>query len=137
MKRLLLSALLLGVTLAGAAGDSMPPTPSVRNAEVERGRKLIQNRQETGCVLCHTIPGFKDGGEMGPNLTGLSQRLTPDQIRMRIADPRVINPQSFMPASFSAEGLQHVAKPLIGKTVLSEQGLEDIIAYLLEATKGP
>jgi sulfur-oxidizing protein SoxX len=137
MKRLLLSALLFGVTAAGAAGDSMPPTPSVRNAEVERGRKLIQNRQETGCVLCHTIPGFKDGGEMGPNLTGLSQRLTPDQIRMRIADPRVINPQSFMPAYFSAEGLHNVAKPLIGKTVLTEQGLEDIVAYLLEATKGP
>jgi len=137
MKRLLLSALLFGVTAAGAAGDSMPPTPSVRSAEVERGRKLIQNRQETGCVLCHTIPGFKDGGEMGPNLTGLSQRLTPDQIRMRIADPRVLNPQSFMPAYFSAEGLHNVAKPLIGKTVLTEQGLEDIVAYLLEATKGP
>ena len=137
MKRLLLSALLFGAAAAAAAGDSMPPTPSAQNADVERGRKLVQNRQETGCVLCHTIPGFKDGGEMGPNLTGLSQRLTPDQIRMRIADPRVINPQSFMPAYFSTEGLHNVAKPLIGKTVLSEQGLEDIVTYLLEATKGP
>jgi sulfur-oxidizing protein SoxX len=137
MKRLLLSALLFSAAAAAAAGDSMPPTPSAQNADVERGRKLVQNRQETGCVLCHTIPGFKDGGEMGPNLTGLSQRLTPDQIRMRIADPRVINPQSFMPAYFSTEGLHNVAKPLIGKTVLSEQGLEDIVTYLLEATKGP
>jgi len=115
----------------------MAPTPSERTAEVERGRKLLLNRQETGCVLCHTIPGLKDGGEMGPNLTGLSQRLTADQIRMRIADPRLINPQSFMPAYFSTEGLHNVAKPLIGKTVLTEQGLEDIVAYLLEATKGP
>ena len=137
MKRLLLSALLFGVTAAGAAGDSMPPTPSAQNADVERGRKLVQNRQETGCVLCHTIPGFKDGGEMGPNLAGLSQRMTPDQIRMRIADPRVLNPQTFMPAYFSTEGLHNVAKPLIGKTVLSEQSLEDIVAYLLEFTKGP
>jgi sulfur-oxidizing protein SoxX len=137
MKRLLLSALLFGVTYAVAAGDSMPPTPSAQNADVERGRKLVQNRQETGCVLCHTIPGFKDGGEMGPNLAGLSQRMTPDQIRMRIADPRVLNPQTFMPAYFSTEGLHNVAKPLIGKTVLTEQSLEDIVAYLLEATKGP
>jgi sulfur-oxidizing protein SoxX len=137
MKRLLLSALLFGAAAASAAGDSMPPTPSAQNANVERGRKLIQNRQETGCVLCHTIPGFKDGGEMGPHLSGLSQRLTPDQIRMRIANPRVLNPQSFMPAYFSTEGLHNVAKPLIGKTVLTEQSLEDIVAYLLEATKGP
>lgn len=137
MKRLLISALLFGVTAAGAGGDSMPPTPSAQNADVERGRKLVQNRQETGCVLCHTIPGFKDGGEMGPNLAGLSQRMTPDQIRMRIADPRVLNPQTFMPAYFSTEGLHNVAKPLIGKTVLSEQSLEDIVAYLLEVTKGP
>jgi sulfur-oxidizing protein SoxX len=137
MKRLLLSALLFGVTYAVAACDSMPPTPSAQNADVERGRKLVQNRQETGCVLCHTIPGFKDGGEMGPNLAGLSQRMTPDQIRMRIADPRVLNPQTFMPAYFSSKGLHNVAKPLVGKTVLTEQGLEDIVAYLLEATKGP
>jgi sulfur-oxidizing protein SoxX len=88
-------------------------------------------------VLCHTIPGFKDGGEMGPNLAGLSQRMTPEQIRMRIADPRVLNPQTFMPAYFSTEGLHNVAKPLVGKTVLSEQSLEDIVAYLLEVTKGP
>jgi len=25
----------------------------------------------------------------------------------------------------------------MGKTILSEQGLEDIVAYLLNATKGP
>jgi sulfur-oxidizing protein SoxX len=137
MKRFCLLALSLAAVVSVAAGDSMPPTPSAQNADVERGRKLIQNRQETGCVLCHTIPGFKDGGEMGPNLAGLSQRLTAEQIRMRIADPRVLNPQSFMPAYFSTEGLHNVAKPLIGKTVLSEQSLEDIVAYLLEATKGP
>jgi len=137
MKRLLFSAVLCCAAVVVSARDGMPPTPSERTAEVERGRKLLLNRQETGCVLCHTIPGLKDGGEMGPNLTGLSQRLTADQIRMRIADPRLINPQSFMPAYFSTEGLHNVAKPLIGKTVLTEQGLEDIVAYLLEATKGP
>jgi hypothetical protein len=37
-----------------------------------------------------------------------------------------------MPAYFSTAGLQNVAKPLQGKTVLTEQGLEDIIAYLVK-----
>lgn len=137
MKPLFLSALMLGASAVWAASDGMPATPSAANADTERGRKLLVNRQETGCVLCHTIPGMKEGGEMGPNLSGLSQRLSAEQIRYRIADPRLLNPQTFMPAYFSTQGLHNVAKPLIGKTVLTEQGLEDIVAYLLNATKGP
>ena len=86
MKRLGWWLLSLTMSLAWAGNDTMSPTPSANNANAERGRKLIQNRQETGCVLCHTIPGMKEGGEMGPNLQGLSQRLTADQIRYRIAD---------------------------------------------------
>jgi len=116
---------------------SMPPTKSAATANVERGRKLLISRQETGCVLCHRIPGMKEGGEMGPGLNGLSQRMSADQIRQRIADWRAVNPQTFMPAYFSSKGLHNVAKPLVGKTVLTEQGLEDIVAYLLDATKGP
>ena len=54
------------------------------------------------------------------------------EIRQRIADPRVLNPQTFMPAYFSTAGLHNVAKSLQGKTVLTEQGLEDIIAYLVK-----
>jgi sulfur-oxidizing protein SoxX len=137
MKPLFLSAFLLGTSAVWAASDGMPATPSASSADTERGRKLLVNRQETGCVLCHTIPGMKEGGEMGPNLSGLSQRLSAEQIRYRIADPRLLNPQTFMPAYFSTQGLHNVAKPLIGKTVLTEQGLEDIVAYLLNATKGP
>ena len=40
-----------------------------------------------------------------------------------------------MPAYFSTKGLQNVAKPLKGKTVLTEQALEDIISYLLNPPK--
>jgi sulfur-oxidizing protein SoxX len=137
MKNFSLFFLLLCVANAWAADISMPPTKSAATANVERGRKLLISRQETGCVLCHRIPGMKEGGEMGPNLSGLSQRMSADQIRQRIADWRAVNPQTFMPAYFSSKGLHNVAKPLVGKTVLTEQGLEDIVAYLLEATKGP
>ena len=137
MKQIGLALALFGAATSWAASDGMPATASAATADVERGRKLLVNRQETGCVLCHTIPGMKDGGEMGPNLQGLSQRLSAEQIRYRIADPRLLNPQTFMPAYFSTQGLHNVAKPLVGKTVLTEQGLEDIVAYLLNATKGP
>ena len=137
MKKYVILITLVWMTHVWAAEVSMPPTKSAATASAERGRKLLINRQETGCVLCHRIPGMKEGGEMGPNLTGLSQRMNADQIRQRIADWRAVNPQTFMPAYFSSKGLHNVAKPLVGKTVLTEQGLEDIVAYLLEATKGP
>ena len=137
MKHGLVCVALLTSCYAWAADINMPPTKSAATANVERGRKLLISRQETGCVLCHKIPGMKEGGDMGPNLSGLSQRMSADQMRQRIADWRAVNPQTFMPAYFSTEGLHNVAKPLVGKTVLSEQSLEDIVAYLLEVTKGP
>ena len=120
---------------AKPALEGMPATKSAATANVERGRKLLLNRQDTGCILCHVVPGFKDGGDMGPSLVGVGQRLSPELLRQRIADPRVINPQTFMPAYFSTKGLQNVAKPLKGKTVLTEQALEDIILYLLTPPK--
>ena len=137
MKHGFVCVALLATLSAWATDVSMPPTKSAATANVERGRKLLISRQETGCVLCHRIPGMKEGGEMGPGLNGLSQRMSADQIRQRIADWRAVNPQTFMPAYFSSKGLHNVAKPLVGKTVLTEQGLEDIVAYLLDATKGP
>ena len=69
---------------------------------------------------------------MGPSLVGVGERLSAEALRQRIADPRVLNPQTFMPAYFSTKGLQNVAKPMKGKTVLTEQALEDIIIYLLK-----
>ena len=114
------------------ANEGMLATKSAATADVERGRKLLLNRQETGCLLCHVVPGFKDGGDMGPSLVGVGERLSAEALRQRIADPRVLNPQTFMPAYFSTKGLQNVAKPLKGKTVLTEQALEDIIIYLLK-----
>ena len=120
---------------AKPAVEGMAATKSAATANIERGRKLLLNRQDTGCILCHVVPGFKDGGNMGPSLVGVGQRLSPEMLRQRIADPRVLNPQTFMPAYFSTKGLQNVAKPLKGKTVLTEQALEDIISYLLNPPK--
>ena len=40
-----------------------------------------------------------------------------------------------MPAYYSTQGLQRVAGAYAGQTVLSGQGLEDIVAYLLANTR--
>jgi L-cysteine S-thiosulfotransferase len=101
-------------------------------ASPERGRALLLQRQDTGCILCHQIPGLPVGGELGPSLHGLAQRSTPAQMRERIADARRFNPQTIMPAYLSTEGLHNVAKPYRRQTVLTPAALDDIVSYLFQ-----
>ena len=117
--------------LGTAAAQSLPPPSAAGIGSVERGRLLLANRSESGCVLCHMVPGLPAGGELGPSLVGIGQRSTAEQLRRRIADARLFNPATIMPVYFSTEGLQGVASAYKGQTVLSAQGLDDIVAYLL------
>jgi sulfur-oxidizing protein SoxX len=99
---------------------------------VERGRVLLANRTESGCVLCHQVPGLPAGGELGPPLTGLARLGGAQMLRERIADARRFNPQTIMPPYLSTDGLQDVAAAYRGQTVLTPQGLDDIVAYLMQ-----
>ncbi len=57
-------------------------------------------------------------------------RLTEGQIRQRIVDSTRINPQSIMPAYYRTEGLERVAPAYRGKTILTAEQIEDVVAYL-------
>jgi len=105
--------------------------------DAQRGRALLMQRHETGCILCHTVPGLATGGEIGPPLSGLAGRYQADELRARIADARQFNPQTVMPPYRSTQGLQHVAPAFQGKPVLTEQALEDIVSYLLAEQRPP
>ena len=110
------------------------PALAAPPGDVARGRALLLDRQESGCILCHVLPGLQPGGaggNIGPDLSGLSQRYSRDDLRLRIADARRFNPETVMPPYLSTEGLHNVARAQAGKTVLSEQALADIVAYLL------
>lgn len=111
----------------------MPQAPQVGSPE--RGKALLLQRQDSGCVLCHQVPGLPAGGALGPSLSGLAERSTPAQARERIADARRMNPQTIMPAYLSTEGLHKVASPYKGQTILTAQGLEDILSYLFLPSK--
>lgn len=117
-----------------SGGPALAQAPSlVAMGSVEKGRALLLQRQETGCVLCHQIAGLPAGGNLGPSLQGLAQRSTPAQARERMADPRRFNPDTLMPAYLSTEGLHNVAAPYRGQTVLSPQAIEDILSYLFSS----
>ena len=50
--------------------------------------------------------------------------------RLRIVDAARLNPDTIMPPYFRVDGLSRVAKNLQGKTILSAQQIEDVVAYL-------
>ena len=107
-------------SLTGVAGDAA------------KGRTIVATRQVGLCLLCHTgpVPEEKFQGSLAPDLAGAGARLNVAQLRLRMVDSRKINPSSIMPAYFRSEGLTRVGTQWQGKTILSAQQVEDVVAYL-------
>ena len=100
--------------------------------DATRGRALLVSRDPANCILCHglTDPGVRFSGNLAPPLDGAGTRLTPAQLRLRIADSSRINPATIMPSYFKTEGLTAVATQYAGKPVLTAQQVEDLVVYL-------
>ena len=83
------------------------------------------------CLSCHVmpIPEQPDHGDVGPDLAGVAARLQPPEMRMRIVDPKVLNPDTPMPSFFKKE-LNRVQPSLKGQSFLTAQEVEDVVAYL-------
>lgn len=65
----------------------------VCGACASRGREVFA---ANGCGQCHRFRG--DGANLGPDLTGLADRMDAAAIRAQITDPASRNPASRMPA---------------------------------------
>jgi L-cysteine S-thiosulfotransferase len=113
--------------LASAAQAQSTPVPSA-----ERGRAIVANRQLSLCVLCHAVPIAEQPfqGNIGPDLAGVGRRWQADELRLRIASPHKINPETVMPAYAQSEGFNRVAPAWAGKSLLSPAQIDDVVAYL-------
>jgi sulfur-oxidizing protein SoxX len=102
--------------------------------EAGRGRAIVSDGHLGNCLACHElpIPGIEAYGTIGPPLQGIAARLGEPQIRLRVVDSRHINPLSIMPGYYRDPRLIHrPAKRYVGKTFLTAQQVEDVIAYLV------
>ena len=97
-----------------------------------RGRAIVADRQVGLCLLCHSgpFPEERFQGELAPSLAGAGARWSEDELRMRLVDPARLNPKTIMPSYYKAEGLERVAPAFRGKTILSAEQIEDVVAYL-------
>lgn len=100
-----------------------------QKGDPEQGRKIAAGKGL--CLSCHTmpIPEQADHGDVGPDLAGVGGRLQPPELRMRIVDPKVLNPDTPMPSFFKKE-LNRLPPNLKGQTFLTAQEVEDVVAYL-------
>jgi sulfur-oxidizing protein SoxX len=112
--------------------DGIPQPLAALPGDAARGRSIVADRQTGLCLLCHRAPIAEERfqGDLATDLAGAGSRWSEAQLRLRLVDARRLNPASIMPAYYRSEGLQRVGPAWQGRTILSAQQLEDVLAYL-------
>lgn len=125
-------ALLLAPMVTGTAAGQEHPPLTATPGDPEAGRRIVGDRALSACLLCHAgpFPAPHLQGAIGPPLDGVADRLTPGEIRLRLVDPRRVNPDTVMPAYFVTEGLHRVGPAWAGKPILTAPQIEDVVAFL-------
>lgn len=114
--------LAISTPLTGQAGDAAA------------GKEVFANRKLGNCLACHANSDMSDQlfhGEVGPSLDGAATRWKPEMLRTIVVNAKaVFSDETVMPGFYSLEVGEDVRKDLIGKTILSAQQIEDLVAYL-------
>ena len=100
----------------------------------QRGKQIAIDARKGSCLTCHVMPIPEEPfhGDVGPSLVGIATRLTEGQLRLRIVDEKQINPETIMPGYYrDPKHFTLVADEYEGKTFLTAQEVEDVVAYLL------
>lgn len=143
-----LAAALIGASAVSAAaplwpdavvGDAIPDPLTDRPGDPARGRALVLDRTRSLCLLCHSgpFPEQTFQGNLSPDLAGTGSRWSVGQLRLKLVDPRRTNADTIMPAFYATEGLSRVGATWRGKTILSAQEIEDVVAFLVTLREGP
>ncbi|MCV9936189.1 sulfur oxidation c-type cytochrome SoxX [Boseaceae bacterium BT-24-1] len=113
-------------------GDAIPAPLGGKIGDLKRGRALVLDRTQGNCLICHQVPEPNEPfqGTIGPGLAGVGARLDTGQLRLRLIDAGLLNPQTVMPPYFRIEGLRDVAPAFRDRPALTAQEIEDVVAYL-------
>ena len=136
------SVALLGLWFSAMAGDE-PVRYRVENRAIldsltgragdpARGERIVRDPEKATCLICHAIPieGEPDPGNIGPPLHGVASRYTAGELRLRLVDPKRLNPDTVMPSYYARDERHRVAVEYRGRSIYSASEIEDVIAYL-------
>jgi len=113
-------------------GDAIAQPLSRTPGNAARGRAIVASRTQGLCLLCHSapVPEERLQGNLAPSLAGVGSRLSAGQIRLRIVEASRVNPNSIMPSYFRAGDPPRTARAWAGKTLLTAEQVEDVVAFL-------
>lgn len=105
----------------------------------DEGAKTFANRGLGNCLACHTVEALSKEqfhGNVAPALDGVADRWTIEQLRAIVVDAKqVFSKETMMPGFYSLNVGLNVRKDLEGKTILTAQQVEDVVAFLATLKK--
>ncbi len=113
-------------SLTGVAGDPA------------NGAAVFQNRKKGNCLACHQNSAMLDQlfhGEIGPSLDGAGSRWNAAELRGLLTNAKNTFDGTMMPAFYVDSGYTRVLPKFEGKTNLSAQEVEDVVAYIQTLTE--
>jgi len=109
-------------SLTGAAGDAAA------------GREVFANRKQGNCLACHANTDWSEQsfhGEVGPTMDGVGGRWTQAELRGIVTNSKKMFEGTIMPAFYVDSGYTRPLDDFAGKTILTAQQVEDVVAYLM------
>lgn len=98
------------------------------------GAKSLAARGLGNCLACHAVAELSHEqfhGDVAPPLDGVADRWSVEELRAIVVDAKqVFSEESMMPGFYTLNVGQRVRKEFVGKTILTAQQVEDIVAYL-------
>ena len=133
MPVLLAMLVLIAAHAGGQASDVTVGPLGDRPGDPAQGQEIVLDPARGNCLICHPIPiaGAEFHGDVGPDLAGVGSRYDAGEIRLRVVDPKRLNPASVMPAYHRTDGLHRVLQEYRGEPILTGQEVDDIVAYLM------
>ena len=115
------------------ANNAIPASLTGKPGDPANGRKIAIDRRKGNCLACpviSAIPEQQFHGNIGPSLDGIGAIYSEAELRLRVVNPKVLNPDTMMPSFYRTTGFHRVQKKWEGKTIISAQEVEDVIAFL-------
>ena len=114
----------------GAVAASLTGTPG----DPAKGKEWFVGRKLGNCLACHENSDTDNEqfhGEVGPPLDGVADRWSEAELRGIVTNSKMMFEDTIMPAFYRDTGFNRTREEFEGKTILSAQQVEDIVAYLM------